>query len=257
MSSARSDVTGRSPSPENFDLYTSTQQADLQTFDHFPFPAGEDFSVANPNFHRHSVTDHLSNTPLASEPPYSFLGTSADEPTALTVSQDALIYSSNTANDSPTWDVTAFPDSHRSSPTLEEWTLPPSQMSSASNSPETYSPTLDGISPGFVKDFPEFAELPPYTTGDRVARKPMGPRPSKVASDLAAARRNHSLKGASLISDESLRFVGRSSLEIDNTARDHHLYQNVTVHADGLYHCPWEGKEGCQHKAEKLKCNYE
>jgi hypothetical protein len=52
-------------------------------------------------------------------------------------------------------------------------------------------------------------------------------------------------------------FTGRSSLEIDNIARDHPLYQNATPKADGLYHCPWEGKDSCQHKPEKLKCNYE
>jgi hypothetical protein len=57
--------------------------------------------------------------------------------------------------------------------------------------------------------------------------------------------------------DESFKMVGRSSLEIDNAARDHPLYQNVTAQADGFYHCPWEGQDGCQHKPEKLKCNYE
>jgi hypothetical protein len=40
------------------------------------------------------------------------------------------------------------------------------------------------------------------------------------------------------------------------SARDHPLYHNVFPHADGLYHCPWEG-ESCGHRPEKLKCNYE
>jgi hypothetical protein len=59
------------------------------------------------------------------------------------------------------------------------------------------------------------------------------PRPSKVASDLA-------------------------NLEM-NAARDHYLYHNVTPQTDGLYHCPWEKDQNsnCQHKPDKLKCNYE
>jgi hypothetical protein len=49
------------------------------------------------------------------------------------------------------------------------------------------------------------------------------------------------------------------SLELENPTRDHPLYQNVIVHADGLYHCPFEKDPNfnCQHKPEKLKCNCE
>jgi hypothetical protein len=86
----------------------------------------------------------------------------------------------------------------------------------------------------------------------------MGPRQSKVASDLAAASRRPHTQGTSETSDE-FKLVGRSSLDQDNTAREHPLYHNVTPHADGLYHCPWENqpKANCQHRPEKLKCNYE
>lgn len=31
----------------------------------------------------------------------------------------------------------------------------------------------------------------------------------------------------------------------------------ATPSQDGLYHCPFESKEGCLHKPQKLKCNYE
>jgi hypothetical protein len=144
---------------------------------------------------------------------------------------------------------------------LEDWVLPPPQlMTSAVNSPLNYPPSLEGLSPRYSPDFPDLVDLPPCPTGDRMVRKPIGPRQSKVAKDLAAgARRARSLltPGTSEASDESFRLIGRSSLEIDNTARDHSLYQNVTPEADGLYHCPWEGQDNCQHKPEKLKCNYE
>ncbi|RFU75176.1 hypothetical protein TARUN_7076 [Trichoderma arundinaceum] len=41
------------------------------------------------------------------------------------------------------------------------------------------------------------------------------------------------------------------------SARDHALYKNVTPQGDGLFHCPWEGQPNCNHKPEKLKCNYD
>ncbi|KAK3322400.1 hypothetical protein B0H66DRAFT_601855 [Apodospora peruviana] len=42
------------------------------------------------------------------------------------------------------------------------------------------------------------------------------------------------------------------------SARDHYLYKNVQPDkADGLFHCPWEGQASCNHKPEKLKCNYD
>lgn len=41
------------------------------------------------------------------------------------------------------------------------------------------------------------------------------------------------------------------------SARDHDLYKKAAPFEDGLYHCPWEGQPSCNHRAEKLKCNYE
>ena len=39
-------------------------------------------------------------------------------------------------------------------------------------------------------------------------------------------------------------------------ARSHPLY-NAQSDEDGKYHCPNEGKAGCNHKPTPLKCNYE
>jgi hypothetical protein len=41
------------------------------------------------------------------------------------------------------------------------------------------------------------------------------------------------------------------------SARDHYLYKSALPGEDGLFHCPWEGEATCNHKPEKLKCNYE
>lgn len=57
--------------------------------------------------------------------------------------------------------------------------------------------------------------------------------------DEAIMRRNSSCEG-----------------ENKNIARCNVLYQ-AKVHSDGLYHCPFEGEENCDHPPDKLKCNYE
>ena len=65
---------------------------------------------------------------------------------------------------------------------------------------------------------------------------------------------NHSVMAAPF-SDTYLQRRMSGDGEVSN-ARQHELYQ-VGPQEDGLYHCPFEVKEGCIHKAEKLKCNYE
>lgn len=52
-------------------------------------------------------------------------------------------------------------------------------------------------------------------------------------------------------------FTRRSSGDGESSARDHPLYKTACPQADGLFHCPWEGQSSCNHKPEKLKCNYE
>ena len=55
---------------------------------------------------------------------------------------------------------------------------------------------------------------------------------------------------------DSSDMLGIAQKEAYDTARDHPLYKRVTPKLDGLYHCPWEGQDGCMHKPHKLKCNY-
>ncbi len=261
----RSDGSDRSNSPVA--LFPATHQ-DLPEFENFPYQNGEDSSVAHPMFQRNSMAGIATpaNVTMASGP-YSMFATSGDEmfvssslPSQVPVSRDSLSFPPSAMMKSPEmWDPD-FLGSQRSSPTLTEdsWALPPPHMmTSTTNSPLDYSPSLDGLSPRYVEDFADLVEPAPYTTtGDRVTRKPIGPRQSKVTSDSRRTR----VAGSSETSDESFnKLVGRSSLELDNTAREHPLYHNVTPKADGLYHCPFEDdpKMNCTHKPEKLKCTYE
>jgi hypothetical protein len=262
ISSASSDVTGRSNSPENSALFTPTQQMDLPFG--FPYPE-EDFTGSQSMYHRNStagISPHAITAPMTAGRSFSSYTTAGDQsfmsltsrPSTLasqgTVAGDSMFPDPGAIMESPTWDnENDLLDSRGSSPVVLEgqWTLPRSQMmTSATNSPVDYSPSIEGLSPRNLQDFPDFVELPPCTTnGDRALRKPVGPRPSKVASDLAS-RQQPSTGGSNLV-------------EQDNSARTHYLYHNVTPQSDGLYHCPWENKPeaNCQHRPEKLKCNYE
>lgn len=147
-------------------------------------------------------------------------------------------------------------DSQTSSPILfaESWAQ---QIVPTSANPNTYSPSLPStaaLSPQFeLTELPE-TMLPYPAMPERPMRKPVGPRLSKVASDMSNRGR---LSGTSTNSEESFKLATRPSVEIDNSARDHPLYQNVNAGPDGLYHCPWEGQASCNHKPEKLKCNYD
>ncbi|KAK2629886.1 hypothetical protein QTJ16_000706 [Diplocarpon rosae] len=272
MSSASSDATGRSNSPDSAALYTPTQQMDMQMLN-FPYP-GEDFAESHPMFHRGSTASSAATLPIVSMNAglgymYATDGTEPFIPTGSTsttsqgpVGSESMMYHASTIMESPTlWDNgTEFLDSQRSSPILFEdsWSLPTTQLAiSATNSPFEPSHSVEGISPRYVQDTHDLIDFSPHTTSrDRVMRKPIGPRPSKVASDLAARRQR--LPKTSETSDESFK-LSRSNADFDNSARDHHLYHNVTPHADGLYHCPWEKDTtaNCQHKPEKLKCNYD
>lgn len=258
MSSGRSDDTDRSTSPDNSALYTPTQPMDLQAFESFSFPAGEDISASSSLFHRNSEVS------CAAEQSFGLYTSAADDTyeSPLTVGHLPLaqdgVYNTGLIMDSPIlWDNGPnILDSQRSSPVLDEWALPtPQLITSTSSSPLDYSPSLGGVSPTCIPEPTDAKELPPYPSGNKPSRKPVGPRQSKVASDMAS--RNRAPTGTSEASDESMRFVARSSLEMDNSARDHPLYHNAAPKEDGLYHCPWENDPSCQHKPEKLKCNYD
>jgi hypothetical protein len=269
--SVRSDGSDRSNSPVDF--YNPTHQ-DLQEFENYSYQNGEDFPGAHPMLQRNSMVNGApAHVPMSSGPSYNSFGSeeemfsltadSSSLPSQVPVSKDPLsFHPSAMMNPNDLWDSPAhFLDSQRSSPTLLEdpWTLPPAlMMTSTTNSPMEYSPSLDGRSPRYVQDF-DLVVQPPYTsTGDRATRKP-GPRQSKVISDSAAASRRPRIPGTSETSDEPFKLVGRSSLDLDHSAREDPLYHNVTPQSDGLYHCPFENdpKANCTHKPEKLKCNYE
>lgn len=76
--------------------------------------------------------------------------------------------------------------------------------------------------------------------------------------EAAGGRKRTSSNVHSSIAGDDASTSGSSRRQSEGeSARDHPLYKSAACAPDGLYHCPWEGDENCNHKPEKLKCNYE
>lgn len=76
--------------------------------------------------------------------------------------------------------------------------------------------------------------------------------PEKSRSDLATPEQDVVSRNLGCSSTG----VSVSSETDEGRYRNHPLYSEGP-HSDGLYHCPFKSDPSCQHKATKLKCNYE
>lgn len=107
----------------------------------------------------------------------------------------------------------------------------------------------------------------PATIDDVWLPSALNPNSPEIAGDSPSAERKGSLVSES--SKENVKpeegglatsngfACRRHGSDGESSARDHELYKNATPGPDGLFHCPWEGQASCNHKAEKLKCNYD
>lgn len=137
------------------------------------------------------------------------------------------------------WDTIDQPESGGSTPfpTDMAWSAGTTTKNSMS-----YSSNDTTNSPRYVAIHSMDPHLPHTYCFARGSRKAMVQQNSRVNGDHSA----------------SYQPVFYDGVENDHTPRDNPLYQKATTHSDGLYHCPWEGKDpACSHKPEKLKCNYE
>lgn len=173
------------------------------------------------------------------------------DPAATQVNMD---YEPSFSGNSPhhSWDSCSSGSPVSSAEILDDtWSL--GLASSPTESHATSSPNLQGQSPRYVA-----IESPP------------SPLPVSYMEDVFRAHRKYALhmmagdQTGLLMSAEdavlppplgSRRSSGEG--ESGREARDHPLYKQVQPHPDGLFHCPWEGQASCNHKPEKLKCNYE
>ncbi|KAH9903636.1 hypothetical protein F4778DRAFT_781018 [Xylariomycetidae sp. FL2044] len=128
------------------------------------------------------------------------------------------------------WGGSFSPESRNSSPGVPDdvpddaWSVPLNTSATHSN---TSSPVMDGLPPSLDRQ--------------------MSMMTSEDANGLVLADDMFALPPS---------FTRRAS-DGESAARDHPLYKNAFPKADGLFHCPWEGESNCNHKPEKLKCNYD
>ncbi|KAL2164166.1 hypothetical protein VTH06DRAFT_3380 [Thermothelomyces fergusii] len=137
------------------------------------------------------------------------------------------------------WGSLSPVDSRMSSPGLQDgsddvWSAAPS-ASSPGESHHSNSPVLPSQSPRMSRKL----DSSQYVSSDELQGQMM---PTMGEDGFALP---HAAFGSRRGSSEG------------ESARDHYLYKNALPQADGLFHCPWEGQASCNHKPEKLKCNYD
>lgn len=65
------------------------------------------------------------------------------------------------------------------------------------------------------------------------------------------------------VTSPSERLIMKDTKEVKSLEKEHHEgarshpFYSKKPDADGLYHCPSEGKTDCNHKPAKRKCDYE
>ncbi|KAL7626170.1 hypothetical protein AAE478_002940 [Parahypoxylon ruwenzoriense] len=144
-----------------------------------------------------------------------------------------LNFDANLTGNSPaatTWSSLSPVESRISTPGLPEdgWSLP---MNASPTHSSNSSPIMDGTSPREPISLDR--QMGMMTTED-----PNG----VLADDMFSLPPS---------------YTRRSSGDGESSARDHPLYKSAYPKSDGLFHCPWEGQANCNHKPEKLKCNYD
>lgn len=146
---------------------------------------------------------------------------------------------------SASWASSLSPiESRISSPGIpeESWTSAPLETS-----PQVVSasPVMDGQSPRYVWSAPAEEGCQNLTVAN--------------SCSLQRGLLSDDVYGNDMMENSFLppAFSRRSTGDGESTARDHPLYKSAQPSADGLFHCPWEGSSSCNHKPEKLKCNYE
>jgi hypothetical protein len=157
----------------------------------------------------------------------------------------------NTNDSLWTWDAIDQPESGGSTPfpTDIAWSA-----GATTKNPMNYSPNRATNSPRYVATHSMDPHLPHTYCFARASRKAMAQQNGRVHGDHSSNYQPGFYDGL----HQADRRHSHGSVDNDNTPREHPLYQKATTGPDGLYHCPWEGKDpSCNHKPEKLKCNYE
>ncbi|TQS37073.1 hypothetical protein Golomagni_02465 [Golovinomyces magnicellulatus] len=236
-------------------LYNDTNSSDVHGLMELQNLDNHEFSLENA---AHYQDKYIDSTCLPN-PKLYVLGDSTEDDsfTGLNFGQilstDSAAYSNTSSTEYSAWENLNLTGSPGLLPLYDEWNLSP-----VTNSPVCFSSPMHVSSPGQTEIYLDMTEQPDQTTNDGSRSNGIGTIQSTSLNDMLGASGSLSTT-ENLQSDDLCKQLGRSSIEIEGNAREHPLYHNVSPGEDGLYHCPWENEPGsnCQHKPEKLKCNYD
>lgn len=150
------------------------------------------------------------------------------------------------------WDDVSTVSSPEILPRYDEWCHSPMISDSI-----CFSSNTQASSPRFIKKYPDLVGKPEHSLVDCMNK--MDVRSCTFGlKDVVNISEHPSFRGITTTSNEKFKPSKRSVIDSENV-RTHPLYHNAVPQEDGLYHCPWENdpESNCQHKPEKLKCNYD
>ena len=96
------------------------------------------------------------------------------------------------------------------------------------------------------------------TDVDSLVTREYSPEPEFSSSEIVSLDRFRDLSSILTFRKTPSAFaLSPGTSVMGSSIRDHPLYKYALTRPDGLFHCPWEGQSSCDHKPDRLKCNYE
>ncbi|RKF57924.1 putative c2h2 transcription factor [Erysiphe neolycopersici] len=235
----------------NFDNGTNFNKTDFQNtispidgpnFENFHYPEGNSRCQKNSNLF--NGPHDMSNIPLDD----FLLGMKH----GINLSSSPTFYEPTSISDQSLWDDLSSASSPEILPRYDEIGLSPIMSNSI-----CFSSSAQVSSPRGTENYADLDEKPDHSLLDDTDR--MDARLSPFGTKDIITSEHSSIIGFNTSSiDDTFKTLKRSTIDSENV-RTHPLYHNAVPQEDGLYHCPWENESGsnCQHKPEKLKCNYD
>ncbi|RKF75484.1 hypothetical protein GcM1_233022 [Golovinomyces cichoracearum] len=235
-------------------MYNDTNSCDLHGFTELQNLDCHEFSLEGDAQYQ----DKFIDTTCFPNPKLYDLGDSTEDDsfTGLNFGQilstDSTAFSNTPSTEYSNWENLNLTGSPGLLPLYDEWNLSP-----VTNSPVCFSSPVHVSSPGQTEIYLDVQDQPDQSITDGSRTKEIGNVQTGLNDTLGVSGSSSTTE--IFQSDDLFKQLGRSSIEIEGNAREHPLYHNVSPGEDGLYHCPWENEPGsnCQHRPEKLKCNYD
>ncbi|POS87260.1 hypothetical protein EPUL_002153 [Erysiphe pulchra] len=235
----------------NFDNGISLNQSNCQkmtspiespNLENFQFP--EESSTCQKNLNLANGSHHMSNMSYDD----FFLGMKP----GINLSPSSTLYEPTSISSQSLWDDFSSASSPEILPRYEESNLSPIMGDSI-----CFSSSIQSSSPRGIENFADLDEKFDHSLLNNTNN--MDTRSSPFGLKSMITTENSSILGFNTSTiDDTFKSLKRSTIDSENV-RTHPLYHNAVPQEDGLYHCPWENEPGsnCQHKPEKLKCNYD